>query len=315
MASNPATEPVALIVTDDPYKSAFFKRTLRALYYIIETADSFTAIDWLKSLQASLIIIDEKALASTWMILAEHIRKLSGYRTTPILLVTNNLKKSFLVQALHAGVNDFLSEPFDQDEVFKRIVTTTESQPVTKKVTLMSKRFKKTPSGQLPKLSLPQRFVMNEDAIREIAKLQQEHPSLCLLLLEVDDIQKFQKEYGSEAAEAIVQAVEVLLKSQQRKLDVLIPQGGGRFLMLLPNTSHRATMAIAEMLRKEAKLNPAQHKGNAFAYSLSIGFVSLDKKTTLSENVYEEFNSLLGKVDKALTKAKKTNNHIQSEEL
>jgi two-component system, cell cycle response regulator len=307
-----SSAPIALIVSGDSYKGAFFKRTLKALFYIIEASDSFTAVDWLKSVQASLVIIDEKSLASTWPILADHIRKLAGYREVPILLITNNLKKNFLVEALNLGISDFINEPFDADEIFQRILVSTQSKPVTKKVSLLTRKFKKAPVAAPRKLSSPQRFVINEEAIKQIATVQKKHQSLCLLLLEVDDFQKLLLEI-KESEEKLTEHINKYLNAQLRKLDSILPQGGGRFLMMMPNTSHRAAMAIAEMMRKDFQKHKFHFKNCTFTLSLSIGLVSLDKNSALTKSAYDQFGSLLGKVGKALGKAKQTGNKIVSE--
>ncbi|MBS0604695.1 MAG: diguanylate cyclase [Verrucomicrobia bacterium] len=295
--------PVALVVSGDSYKSAFFKRTLKGLFYVIGANDSFTAVDWLKSVHASLVIIDEKSLATTWPILADHIRKLSGYREIPLLLITNNLKKNFLVQAMNMGISDFINEPFDADEIFQRILVSTQSKPVTKKVTMLTKKFKKNHVAIPRKLSLPQRFVITEDAIKEIATVQKKHQSLCLLLIEVDDFKKMVDEIA-HGEEKLGKYIEQNLKGHCRNLDVILPQGGGRFLMMLPNTSHRAAMAIAETVREAFQKSKFQDKGRSFSVSLCIGLVSLDKHSALSKTAYDQFDSLLVKVDKALGKAK-----------
>ncbi len=304
--------PVVLVVSGDSYKSAFFKRTLKGLFYVLDAADSFTAVDWLKSIQASLIIIDEKSLATTWPILVDYIRKLPDYRETPLLLITNNLKKNFLVQALNMGISDFINEPFEADEIFQRILVATESHPVAKKVSLMTKKFKKAPSAPPRKLSLPQRFVITEDAIKQVSTVQKKHQSLCLLLLESDNFQKTVSDIPG-AEESLISHLHQYLKSQLRNLDALLPQGNGRFLMMLPNTSHRAAMMIAETIRKDIQETPFLFKGREYTLSLSIGLVSLDKHSALAKSAYDQFDSLLGKVDKALLKAKQKGNKIVSE--
>ncbi len=304
--------PVALVVSGDSYKSAFFKRTLKGLFYVLDAADSFTAVDWLKSIQASLIIIDEKSLATAWPILADHIRKLPGYKETPLLLITNNLKKNFLVDALSMGISDFINEPFEADEIFQRILVATESHPVAMKVSLMTKKFKKAPSAPPRNLSLPQRFVITEEAIKQVANVQKKHQSLCLLLLESDNFQKTVSNI-QDAEEKLISHVHQYLKSHLRDLDVLLPQGNGRFLMMLPNTSHRAAMMIAETVRKEILEAKFHFKGREHTLSLSIGLVSLDKHSALAKSAYDQFDSLLGKVDKALLKAKQKGNKIVSE--
>lgn len=303
--------PIALVVSQDPYKSSFFKRVLKGLFHVVSATDSFMGIDVLKSMQISLIIIDERTLTKTWMILAEQVRKLHGYREVPMLLITNNLKKNFLVHAINKGISDFINEPLDADEICQRILVATQSNPVTKKISLMTKKFKRAFAGQPLKQVLSRRFVVTEDAIREIASVQKKHSSLCLLLIEVDDFQKISQDIDQEGMATLLSYLKSIFQTYSRSFDMLLPQGGGRFLMMLPKTSHTAGLAFAETLKNEAHRQPFHYKRKSIPLSLSIGVVHLEKGTSF-ENPYDQFGDLLKKVDEALSKAKQTRNKIIS---
>lgn len=290
-----STIPIALIVSNDSYKHSYFKRILKELFHVVLAKDSFSSVDYLKSMLPSFIIIDEKSLPDTWMILAKHIRQLGEFREIPLLLITNNLKKKFLLKALNAGINDFLNEPFDSEEIYQRILVATQSTPMTKKMLMMTKKFKKIPRTEARKLTLPQRFVITEKAIKEIAKVQQKHHSLSLLLIEL--------EHPQHEAQSL--DLQRLLEAHRRSLDVLLPQGGGRFLFMLPKTSQRAAIVIAETLSQEAQ-------AQAPLLGLSIGVAFFDETSSL-KSAYDQFDTLLTKVNKALTKAKHKANKIASE--
>jgi diguanylate cyclase (GGDEF)-like protein len=309
---DPTLEPVALVVSGEGPKTAFFKRILKGQFCVIEASDSLTAVEWLKKTRAALVIIDEKTLSSTWSILVDHIRKGIGNKETPILLITNNLKKNFLIDAMNMGVSDFINEPLQADEILQRILVATQSRPVTKKISLMTRKIKKKPSSPPGKLSLPERFVVTEEAIKEISTVQKQHLSLCLLLVEVDD---FEQITGGdrESEEKLIKHIEKYLHSHLRKLDTLFPQGTGRFLMLLPKTSHRAAMVIAETVRKEIRNHKFSNKNATFTLSMSIGLIALDKNSASTKSAYDQFDSLLTKVNKALKNARQSGNKIVSE--
>src|SRR5262249_46357605 len=145
------------------------------------------------------------------------------------------------------------------------------------------------------------------------ASLQKKHQSLCLLLLEVDEFQKMAKEIGEEGEKKLLSHLQQMLKLEQRPLDMVLPQGNGRFLMILPNTSHRAAMAIAETVPNDIHKKPFQLKSRQFSLTLSIGVVALDKNSVFSQSTYDQFGTMLEKVDKALGVAKQKGNKIVSE--
>src|SRR5271169_4945429 len=100
--------PIALIVVSNRYKSAQLKKALKNYFSIFEVEESFGAVEWLKYFQASVIILDEEALTKTWPAFVEHIRKLPNYIEVPVFLISSNIKKTFLSQAVKCGVSDFL---------------------------------------------------------------------------------------------------------------------------------------------------------------------------------------------------------------
>ena len=96
--------PIVLVVIDDRYKSALLRKALKNAFSLFEIPDSFGAVEWLNHFHASAIILDQAALTKTWPLFVQHIRKLPEYEDVPILLISNNLKKTFLSQALNAGI-------------------------------------------------------------------------------------------------------------------------------------------------------------------------------------------------------------------
>lgn len=302
--------PAVLLITQNSYQKTFIKRVLKNSFFIIECTDSFSAVDWMKSMPIDLIILDQKTLDSTWAILCQHIRQLTGYQTTPILLITNNHKKSFFLEAINQGVSDFIHEPLEGEEIYQRVIVALQTKPVNKKMALITQKIKKQTTPPLPRKQLQLRFVTTEDAIKEISKVKQSQRPLCLILLEIDDYKKIYESFPKTVIEGVLHSVENFLKSHLRKFDVLMPQGGGRFLILLPKTSHRAAMMIAETVRKEVHDTHFFPRKKDIRLTFSLGVISYDEKIPIPKNTYDQFEELLVKVDSALKEAKQQGNRV-----
>jgi two-component system, cell cycle response regulator len=298
--------PIALAVIDDRYKSALIHKALKNACSVFETQESFGAVDWLKHFQASVIILDEEALHKTWPLFVQHIRRLPGYSDVPILLISKNIKKSFFTQALSYGITDFLLDPLEADEVYKRVIVAINSSPISKRVAQLSKKIAR--ASLKTEHSLPKRFLVTEDVIRQIAHSRAHQFPLALVMIEIDRFKELEEKYHRESTQKLSVECAGLFKLHLRKNDFLLPQGDARFLLILPHTSQRAGVAIAEMIRKEVESRAFTLKATSISLTLSIGFICFDADPTRS--VYDQFDSFLEKVDKALMEAKGKGNKI-----
>lgn len=312
MAKHSDSIPTLLLVTESAYQKTYFKKVLKNSFFLITSHDSFSAVDWIKSMPIDAIILDQKTLHSTWAILCQHVRQLPGCKTTPILLITNNHKKSFFLEALNLGVSDFIHEPLDGDEIYQRIIVSLQTKPVNKKMVLITQKIKKQTRPSLPRKRLSLRFVTTEAAIKEISKVKKTHRPLSLIMLEIDDFQTLSESHPKSVIDSVLAGAEKFLQNQLRKFDVLMPQGGGRFLILLPKTSHRAAMMIAEMIRKEVPDAIFSPRKKEIELTFSLGVIAYDEKIPMPKNAYDQFEELLIKVDSALKEAKKQGNQIIS---
>ncbi len=302
--------PHALVVSIHSTKIAIVKRALQGLYHVIAAESSFSALDWLRHEPIQLIILDQKSLSSEWSSLCAHIRSLPGYDKIPILLISSNHKKTFYLEALHHGITDFIGEPLDSAEVSERVLIASQAQPLNKKMALVSKKFSKKTAASSIQPPLTKRLIITEALFKKISDaVHTQHP-LCLLMLEIDQWHKMERGLSEREIRGLNTQIETFLKKQLREQDLLLSQGGSQFLILLPKTSHRAGVLIAENLRIDAHKEVFKLKGDDLFLTFSIGCSAYDNKTPLKETTYEHFEKLLTKVAQSLKKAQRKKNRI-----
>ncbi len=74
------------------------------------------ALDWLKTHKADLIVSDYRMPNINGVEFIREIRKLAGYESIPIMMITVVSEKSVRYEALDAGATAFLTRPIDQIE-------------------------------------------------------------------------------------------------------------------------------------------------------------------------------------------------------
>ena len=289
--------PVALVVSDDPAKLTLLKKTLKDLFKVVEKNEIKTALEFLNTSSVDLVILDARIREGHSVETAEELRA-AVFLETPILLITHNIKKSFSQVALRSGITDFINEPLNKDEILQRIAVAFKTQDRSKKISQIAQR--KTPRMK-SSVPLSNYEFLNDQAIKEIAKARKTSTILSLLMIELDDFHELPPSKSPKAHSHL----EKVLQKNLRKNDLLIPQGPGKFILMLPRTSKRAAEMIAESIRTEV-LN-AESK---MPLSVSIGLISLDQATPGSAD--EIFDRLLSNVTRAASEAKKTGNKIVS---
>lgn len=247
--------PVILLISSDESKITFFKRALKDSFYFITALEGTAGKELLKNMLVDLIILDGKL--NDVFSLASEIRKISGCAEIPLLLLTNILKKTFLDQAFKAGINDFLNEPLDAEEIYQRLSVVLKARSVQKKTRSVASQLK-TPVVAEPHEPIHKGFVFNADMFKG-------PKPLTILMIDT---------------EATPPVLPGFLKRHLRGLDTLVPQGKNKFLILLPKTSERAGIAIADTVKRDADKD--------LELNLSIGILCFD----------ENFEKLLAKVPK-----------------
>jgi diguanylate cyclase (GGDEF)-like protein len=262
---------------------------------LIERADVKEALDLLKHTRVDLIILDSKIQRGHNIETAESLRA-AVFKDTPILLITSNIKKSFAQIALNSGITDFINEPLDKDEIQQRIAVAFKNQDRPKKISQIAQRSTPKMRSSLP---LTTREFLSDQAIKEIGKARKASTIISLLMIELDGFKKIPVAKSDGAQRHL----EKVLQANLRKNDLLIPQGPGKFILMLPRTSSRAAEIIAETIRMEVL-----RTSFSIPLSVSIGLISLDKSVPGSAD--EIFEKLLEGVKRATTEAKKTGNKI-----
>ena len=260
---------VLAVVSDSTPTATFFKRKFKEQFHVMHFRDSAELFDTMTYTKMSLFVIDEKiAEIDQVFAMCTKIREHKSYEKTPILLITNNLKKDFLRQAMHAGVNEFLNSPLDEEEVHSRVAKITETKVLESKISSLTSLIAKPTGTPTKKIQVKRLFT--ESAIRTVDEALTEKTALSLLLL-LPSIQG--------------ESVKKFLEAHLRPKDQMFPLDAEQFVLLLPKTSPRAAQMIAETLISEAK------KGDpSFSIYASLVFF---KPAEAKKTAYEEMESLI----------------------
>ena len=84
----------------------------------------------------------------------------------------------------------------------------------------------------------------------EFHRVERYHPSLSLILLDVDHFKQYNDSFGHPEGDKVLKSVSRILKSVTRDCDLVARYGGEEFVVILPETDSEGALRAAERIRK-----------------------------------------------------------------
>jgi diguanylate cyclase (GGDEF)-like protein len=116
------------------------------------------------------------------------------------------------------------------------------------------------------------RRYMEETLERELSRSARKLFPLGIIMMDVDDLKKFNDNFGHAAGDAVLREISNLLLEHVREEDIVCRFGGDEFLIVLPDASREVTCQRAEIICKFVKEFQLIFEGNPLdALTLSFG--------------------------------------------
>ncbi len=112
-----------LVVDDFATMRRIVKNILKQLGFtdIIEADDGVSALEMLKGNDVDLIISDWNMPKMTGLELLKAVRASENYKKIPFLMVTAEAQKHNVIEAVQAGVSNYVVKPFTADAISDKL--------------------------------------------------------------------------------------------------------------------------------------------------------------------------------------------------
>jgi len=112
-----------LAVDDSPTMRRIIINTLKRAGYneVVEATDGKDAMAKMKVEEVNFVITDWNMPEMDGLTFVTTLRSMEEYKSIPILMVTTRSVKDDIVDALKAGVNNFIVKPFTPDTLKQKI--------------------------------------------------------------------------------------------------------------------------------------------------------------------------------------------------
>lgn len=114
---------LVLVVDDSPTMRRIIKNTLDRIGFTqsIEAENGKQAIEMLGNNPVELLLTDWNMPVMNGLELVGEVRKMDKFKKLPILMITTRGMKEDVVQAVHAGVNNYVVKPFTPEILEEKI--------------------------------------------------------------------------------------------------------------------------------------------------------------------------------------------------
>ena len=113
-----------LIVDDSRIMRNIVKNTLTALRYpgtFLEAADGDEAWSVLEAEEVSLLLLDWNIPGLNGLELVKKLRATAKFQGLPIIMITSQAAKYNVIEAVKAGVNDYLVKPVKEEALEEKL--------------------------------------------------------------------------------------------------------------------------------------------------------------------------------------------------
>jgi DNA-binding NtrC family response regulator len=135
LEATPRVRPVVLVVDDDPGIRESFQLVLEDAYEVVEAADGRQALEILGNRQVDLVLLDIRLPEMDGIEVLERIKALDD--SVEVILVTAVKTVRTAVAAMKLGAFDYLTKPFEDEELLSLVRRALEKRSLEREVTFL----------------------------------------------------------------------------------------------------------------------------------------------------------------------------------
>jgi len=213
-----------------------------------------------------------------------------------IMLTVKNQQKDIRT-GFAAGVDDYITKPFDTLELKARLQTGKRIISLQNQLLESQKKLREIATHDAL-TNLSNRYEILNVLQDEFHRSLREKKPVSTVMLDIDFFKNINDTYGHNVGDEVLVEVALRLKKILRRYDKVGRYGGDEYLVVLPNCSLRDATRIAERLRRAVSQGKIETESGRLAVTISVGCASSDNASIQS------IENLVKSSDKAMYHAK-----------
>lgn len=255
----------------------------------VTARDGVEALDVLKKHAIDIVITDMMMPNMDGMELLKYIN--ANYPNIKVMVVTGYDRTFTYTDVIRAGASDFISKPFNTDELEAKINRIVREIELLRQLELLSISDGLT--------GLYNRRFFDSKIFEEARRAHRQSHDLFLAVIDVDNLKDINDKYGHPAGDKLLKSVGDIIKHCIREnVDWPFRYGGDEFCVILTQVSREQAIITTERFIQSFNEKKLPLTG------LSIGLAQF--KRSEDGKWTEDITELVRRADAALYKAKQT---------
>ncbi len=255
------------------------------------------AIEILEREHPDLVVTDWMMPDLTGIELCQRIRTNAESAYTYVIILTSNAEKENVVKGLSAGADDYLTKPFDRNELLARVHVGRRLIDLHRQIEAKNKLLEELALTD-PLTGLPNRRAIEDWSARQLSGAARHGFPMWVVLMDLDHFKSVNDNYGHDAGDTVLKKFGEVLRANTRLSDISGRIGGEEFLLVLTHADESNVVVVLDRIRKQLSAERFEWNGSAINVTASFGVAGFSGKKA------PEFKRLLKQADAALYRAK-----------
>jgi len=259
-----------LVVDDQVIGARALAAMLRDAGYInvTHTTDPFQVCALHRAHRYTLILLDMQMPGKSGFQVMHELNAVESEGYAPVLAIT--AEPSYKVHALKAGARDFISKPFDVEEVLTRIRNMLEIRLLHEDARSAANSLEIL-AQQDPLTGLGNRRLLTKRISAAMANARRTKSAMAVVYLDLDGFKAINDTSGHGVGDALLKQVARRLESVVREEDTVARVGGDEFMIALWHVANARDVAIVAAKVVEIISEPYLIEGRNLVVTTSVG--------------------------------------------
>ena len=245
-----------LVIDDDPETARLLRQWFDGQPYEIHDApDAARGLELAERLSPALILLDLRMPGMDGLAVARKLKSGAATRATPLILLTACHDVQAKVEAFAAGADDYVTKPFEFEEVDARVRAMLRKRELYQKLETTVADLQST-NAKLEELAVVDdktglyNFRQFRRKLREEWLRSERYGApLSLVMLDLDHFKRVNDSLGHPLGDLVLREFAMLVTGGARATDIAARYGGEEFAVILPHTGADMAARVAERIR------------------------------------------------------------------
>ena len=272
-------ESMSVMIVDDTRPNVLvLQQALNSIGYNISVAfDGEMALDLIPKTKPDLILLDVMMPGANGFEVCKLLKKDPTVKDIPVIFITAMGMPKDVLEGFEAGAVDYITKPFNLQEVCARVKTHLTLSAAIKKLIQDSETDSLT--------GLFNRRTFMKKVENEAMRFKRNKKPFSLLFADIDFFKKINDTYGHAAGDEILIYISNILNTEKREIDQVARWGGEEFLILLPETNLEGAILQGNKVRELISAKPIIHEGQEIQITMSFGVSEYSKDTNIEKTI------------------------------